>query len=213
MRAIVIKRSGSPYCYMCRPCAVCSTIPARSKMSDHPEFPGHWCALCNWANKELGHPLAQRRNIIGLSTEERFTRFVSPPDENGCMLWTGSLNRKGYGVFGVRRTKSEKSIGAHRMALEISTGEKSNGRHALHATTCPHKHCVAPSHLRWGTNAENMADRKSIGGYDRKISDEQVAEIRARYIAGESQAALAGVFGVDPSYISQIVTGRRRLNA
>ncbi|OZC80251.1 hypothetical protein CH274_13530 [Rhodococcus sp. 06-418-5] len=64
---------------------------------------------------------------------------------NGCWLWTGSLNNKGYGQVGVGgRVKL-----AHRVAYELLIGPIPEGLQLDHvrARGCEHKNCVNPSHL------------------------------------------------------------------
>jgi hypothetical protein len=104
-----------------------------------------------------------------------------------------------------------------------------DGLFVLHR--CDVKSCVRPEHLWVGTQAENMADMFKKGRHPfargqvgnplglhvpargaavRKssLTDELVLEIRSRYAAGETQAFLAGEYGVYQTTISAIV--RRR---
>jgi hypothetical protein len=69
---------------------------------------------------------------------------------------------------------------------------------------------VEPSHLRWGTNADNMWDRYERKGYAVKYGDEVVSGIRAAYVAGVRQAEISRQFGVSRGYVSAIVLGRLR---
>ena len=71
--------------------------------------------------------------------------------------------------------------------------------------------------LRYGTPKENEADklrhgRRASGERNGKaqLTEEQVAEIRRRVSAGETQAAVAAEFGVTQGYVSQLVNGKRR---
>lgn len=88
---------------------------------------------------------------------ERFFAKVAERDESGCRLWLASRDRYGYGQFSVGGRLRK----AHAISLEIATGEAADGRMALHA--CDVRDCVAPDHLRWGNNSENMRDRDSRG--------------------------------------------------
>lgn len=69
--------------------------------------------------------------------------------------------------------------------------------------------------LAWGTRAENAADRERHGrtsrGEDRwsaKLSAVDVITIRRRATAGETQAAIAGSYGVTRQQVGNIVKGR-----
>ena len=48
-------------------------------------------------------------------------------------------------------------VGRHVLALIAATGEQPMGRFALHS--CDNPRCVEPTHLRWGTHADNMRDK------------------------------------------------------
>jgi hypothetical protein len=136
-------------------------------------------------------------------------RYVGKPDpDTGCTRWVGGKNQKGYGLF--HQDTEECSKGAHIVALELATGEPANGRHALHALTCPNKDCVNPEHLRWGTNAENMRDRQIAGGYTQKLTDADVVEIRRRLECGETHASIAKAFEVSRQHVGNILHGHRR---
>lgn len=69
------------------------------------------------------------------------------------------------------------------------------------------------SNLRWGTSGSNRADavRNGIrtGG---SLTEAEVQEIKTRLISGESHRAIAERFGVDPSNISLISSGRIWVN-
>jgi hypothetical protein len=62
--------------------------------------------------------------------------------KNGCWLWTGSLNKRGYGVFSGSRNVFTTS--AHRIVYEYLVGDPGENLH--HRETCEKK-CVNPEHL------------------------------------------------------------------
>jgi len=83
------------------------------------------------------------------------------------------------------------------------------GMQALHS--CDRTVCVAPWHLRWGTQRENIADayargRAPVGERHGRthLTEKQVREIRE---SSEPNRVLAARYSVDPSTIGHI---RRR---
>ena len=80
---------------------------------------------------------------------ERFDAKVKI-DESGCWLWTGYIDQKGYGVFGVSAKELWK---AHRYSYTQHVWEIPAGIQLDHL--CRVRHCVNPSHLEPVTNQEN----------------------------------------------------------
>lgn len=101
--------------------------------------------------------------------DEHFMRHVSPEPNTGCWLWTGSLNNKGYGKIN-RRGKTGY---AHRAALAFVSPPPHPKLFALHQCDMPA--CVNPDHLKWGTQAENMAECVARG---RQARGERLAVMR-----------------------------------
>jgi len=97
-------------------------------------------------------------------------------------------------------------------ALILSGQPKPSPAHVCcHApVVCHNGRCVQLEHLRWGTQAENMADRLEDGTHHRgercptaKLTESQVREILA--LRGAMlQREIAARYGVSPSLISLI---------
>lgn len=87
---------------------------------------------------------------------ERLLRH-SRPDENGCWLWTGGLDKNGYGKatlaingdWGHRRY-----VRAHRLAYETFVGPIPAGLELDHL--CGNRGCINPAHLEPVTGHENI---------------------------------------------------------
>jgi len=160
---------------------------------------------------------------------ERFWVKVAKGD--GCWLWQAAKGRRGYGVFQL----DGRARKAHQVAYELSVGPIPSGKILLHV--CDEPSCVRPSHLRPGTQKENVADmdakgrrrlqdyrnRRSYSGPanpNAKLTAEQVSEIRRRLGEGESLASLGRAFGVTPECVGRykkrphptIVTAEGELN-
>ena len=66
----------------------------------------------------------------------------SAVDANGCMVWTGALNKSGLGKV----TIDGKTFGSHIAAWIAANGNIPQENYAKH--TCSNKSCVNPDHLK-----------------------------------------------------------------
>lgn len=75
----------------------------------------------------------------------------------GCWLWTGKLDKDGYGLISVTRPNGKQgSYHVHRIAFEEFVGEVKN--YILHIIECPNRHCFVLNHLYNGTAQDNAND-------------------------------------------------------
>lgn len=142
----------------------------------------------------------------------RFAKFVQPTD--GCWFWigsrTGSWRGGQHGQFALYHGNH---IYAHRLAYLLFNGPIPDGLLVRH--TCDVGYCVRPSHLLVGTQKDNLQDAVDRGRLPkyrahRKLSPEQVIEIRHLRMRGLPLAVIATQFGVTPACICQTVNLKRR---
>lgn len=95
----------------------------------------------------------------------------------------------------------------HRLVLLAFAGKPCDGEEGCHRNGVKTDNRVA--NLRWGTRSENQNDKVRHGsrGGPAKLTSEQVARIRSRRAAGETQQSIADAFGVSRSLISLIESG------
>lgn len=107
-----------------------------------------------------------------------------------------------------------KNLKAHRVSWEIHYGPIPEGAVVMHS--CDNPPCCNPSHLRLGTQRENLADmREKSRGVTTHFTGErnpaakltwaQVGSIRERHSAGESARSLAREYGINHKTALQIV--------
>jgi hypothetical protein len=138
--------------------------------------------------------------IVSPEDVKRFWSKVEKTD--GCWLWQGSRDRKGYGRF---RLKG-KVVRTHRLAYALKYSSIPDGAYICHHCDTPA--CVHPEHLYAGNASTNLLDALERGQIDpaKALTREQVLEIRRRH-AEEciTQTQLAEEYSVVQSTISFIV--------
>lgn len=137
------------------------------------------------------------------------SKWVLQP-ETGCWQWIAARAHDGYGKM---RTAASRSEAAHRVSYKLFVGEIPAGLQIRHK--CGNKLCVRPSHLLVGTHEDNESDKTAgaiLAGeahYNAKLTAVQVAEIRARYAAGNvSYQDLANDYNVSREHIGYIVNNK-----
>ena len=142
--------------------------------------------------------------------------MTTPEPMSGCLLWTGKLDLRGYGVV-VHKARIYR---AHRMAWKLATG-RSPPAHLDMCHKCDNRACVNPDHLFPGTRKENAHDcwrkgrgrpgsRKLDGSIPLRITDEVVARVLGLLGTGMTQGAVAKIVGISGGSVSNISRGAHR---
>jgi hypothetical protein len=158
-------------------------------------------------------PRHSRLFLRRLPAEERF-HLSYQVAENGCWLWLGAPDRKGYGAI----TVAGKMWKAHQFSYYLHREPIPQGLCVLH--NCPggdNPACVNPAHLFLGTIADNNADMRAKGRHafgerhgSATITEEEIDTYFCLIEAGWRQRDLVHMFGICSPTISRILSGKRR---
>lgn len=142
--------------------------------------------------------------------QERFWPKVEKSD--GCWLWVGAKDRKGYGKLQIGTLKNPKYVTASRLSYEIANGPIPPGRNVLHSCDTPP--CVNPEHLFLGSYADNAADKVAKGRQSRgenhpwaKLTNDQVRELRAMDWTVMKPGAIARRYGISYFSLRKLLRG------
>lgn len=141
-----------------------------------------------------GLPVASPIPSLDEVEAEKFWRRVQKGD--GCWLWTGPTDRRGYGDHRI----GGRHVRAHRVAYEIANREAPGALLVCHA--CDNPTCVNPDHLFLGSHADNNADcirkgrarpAKGEAHGKHRLTVELVREFRSSPLSNRALARLHGV--------------------
>lgn len=127
--------------------------------------------VANLERERLGARLLGRRRVTA----------------DGCWIWTGSLDHKGYGYIkiGSRTDHSQRNVKVHRIAYTIWVGPIGSGLQIDHI--CRVRACFKPGHLRQATNKQNQENKParvpgSVSGFRGVIWDRKRRAWRVRVL-------------------------------
>jgi hypothetical protein len=172
------------------------------------------------------------RTCMGLGMripiEVRFQKYLSDPNEHGCILWVGPKTPNGYGLLGDGRNANGNPnwVRSHQLAWRFAYGAlPPKGVEIMH--TCDHfypagdityRRCVNVAHLELGTHEENMAhmaaaDRnkgtRGENSHLSKLTEKDVRWIRRLYANGQwTMKRLGERFGITIGNVHAIVHRR-----
>lgn len=122
-----------------------------------------------------------------------------------CLIFTGYIAANGYG-------RVETKAGGVEMAHRVVAARHLGPSDMIVLHSCDTPTCVEPSHLRYGTHAENARDKavrtrapRGSGNANAVLTEEQVRAIRAD---SRPSAAVAADYGCGSRTIRHIRAGR-----
>jgi hypothetical protein len=99
---------------------------------------------------------------------------------NNCLVWTGATHRQGYGMM--RQAGEMRTV--HSVVAELKYGERPTKYNGTRVTrTCGNKLCVNPDHIV--IEESSKIKRRRYHCKNRRLTQEQVREVRKRYAEGE----------------------------
>ena len=162
---------------------------------DIPGYEGSYQASSYGRIKSLS------RKVRGINhyTGSEFSRMIAER-----ILRPGRFCKAGH--VSVVLGRGSMGIPVHHLIMRTFVGECSGGLEILHINGDPTDNRL--ENLRYGTRTENILDVYRQGGRWRKLSVNDVREIRNRLDDGEKGHSIAQHFGVSDTTISSIKTGR-----
>jgi len=109
------------------------------------------CGKHSYRQDRYGSPHETVRSPDREKIESKLYRYTKNSDA-GCILWTGAINNRGYGI--VWDSERKKSLPAHCRAYELHVGPVPEGTELAHL--CGNKSCVNPQHLQAMSHEKHM---------------------------------------------------------
>ena len=126
----------------------------------------------------------------------------------GCWNWLGKKSIPASNIPRGYFHRHGYDWPAHRVAWILTHGPIKRNLCVLHS--CDNSMCCNPQHLFLGTHGDNSRDMVRKGRQAKRLSDQQIKEIRKLASAKIPRKEIAARFNINPSYVGEIVRRRYR---
>jgi len=133
-------------------------------------------------------------------------RRVSKSRGSGGGVLALKNHTMGYLRVTLSHRNEQKQVLVHRLVCRAFNGPPSHADSPVNHIDGDRQN-NRPANLEWTTPTTNNLHSRAVLGNGRKLSDENIVDIRKRYAAGSKQSDLAVEFGVSQPTIGQLVTG------
>lgn len=137
----------------------------------------------------------------------------SSVDNDGCWRWRGAISQPGgYGqlTLSVGANVPAKRFMAHKLSQETFNGPIPDGLCVMHV--CDNRNCINPSHLRPGTQAENLRDcakkGRNMRGESHYLTKLTEDDVRCILASDDRVGVLARKYNVQHTVVSNIRRGK-----
>lgn len=166
------------------------------------------CAMHHYRWKKYGDPMKKHvRESFRKNWVDAHKEYIG----DDCLKWPFSVGGHGRGSVWI----GGKSVSAPKAMCIAAHGAPPTEEHeAAHSCGNGHLGCMNPKHLRWATRKDNEADKQLHGTLRQgtKINTHKLTEDQVNYIRSrkglQTGVSLAKEFGVTPTNISYILSGR-----
>lgn len=124
-----------------------------------------------------------------------------------------ATNRHGYEVVKLCLNGKERYHAVHRLLLTVFVRPPKDGEQGCHNNGIRNDNRI--ENLRWGTAAENQADRRihdtalvGVKNHNARLDPQSVSEIRNKYLLGASKGALSREYKVNHRTITDVINRR-----
>lgn len=142
----------------------------------------------------------QSNEFIKLTVEEVAIHYNRPivVNEEGCWLWLGATDRRGYARFGGTTL-------VHGAVWRMAGFECIGDVELCHK--CANRNCINPDHLYVGTHWQNMQDAAAAGvmGVRGRVPQEKLEEARKMLAEGVMKKDVAAYLGVSRPWITRFI--------
>lgn len=155
-------------------------------------------------------------NVQDLTKDDRLylTQYLeanSRVTEGGCRLWTGNVDRQGYGLLQLLNCKT-----AHVVSWTLANNRATKAKEVVRHKCIKQTNCIASHHLEIGSSKQNALDRKRDGTLligeknpGSKYSDDTARKVWESRGTG-TRAERAKKLNVSQSFVGEVDRGKRK---